>query len=179
MTNENATHAFAAKAEIPQPLREEFNELAFRVAHGDASAEGELVKVEQRIADAERLQRRREAAELEQQRRQIEADALAEEQRSKADERAHAKAVKARTAAYLRVQQLTDKIVVAVRSAIAAGGEARASALRLDFSPGALPSSEISSYLFWRLGRDGMDCAGLDDCPPIFPQLRKPLVVKE
>jgi hypothetical protein len=174
MTTETGTGQTTAA--IPAHLREKFRELAFKVSQGDQKAEAELIQLEAKIADAERLERRREAAEAEANRVAVEAEERAAASAAAAAERAYAKALKARTVAYERIQEHTEELVSAVRIALEIGGETRAAALRLGYSPGLLPSSEIASYLFWRLGRDGADCAGLNDCPPIFPQLRQQLV---
>jgi hypothetical protein len=170
------TRATQQTTVIPSPLRERFRELAFKASQGDREAEAELLQLEAKLADAERMARRTEAAGIEANRLAAQAEQKAAADAMAAAVRSYTKTLKARAVAYARIQQLTDDLVSAVRQALEIGGETRTAALRLGYSPGLLPSSEISSYLFWRLGRDGAGSAGLTDMPPVFPALRQQLI---
>jgi hypothetical protein len=168
MTLEPATEPFATTA-----FHAEYRRLALLAAKGDATAEKELIAIEARIADAERAERRREAADAEANRLAIQAQEQAAAAAKIAAEKHLAKARKTQIAAYGRVQQLTGELAMAVKAALEAGGETRAAALRLGYVPGRLPVDEITGYIAWKLGRD--DGAGCD-FPYTLTLLRSPLV---
>jgi hypothetical protein len=164
-------------AAIPAPLRDRFRELALKAANGDASAEAELTKMEKRIAEHERAERRREAAAVEVTRLAAEDEREAAKAARQAEESAYASAMLCKRAAYAQVEDMTTELAEVIKAALIAGDAARAAATRLGYSPGRLPSDEIYAYIAVQLGRDGG--AGLGDFPFINPGLRAPLVPKE
>lgn len=161
----------------PTELQAEFAALSLRVSQGDTTAEKPLAAIEARMELITRTERRRQAAMTEE--RRLEAEAARQ-----ATLAAHAKAVaehqvalEARDFAYGIVEKITDDLVAAIQRAILEGNEAHSSALRLGYSPGITAASRISTYIAWRLGRDGADNAGLSGMEPTFPQMRQPLVI--
>lgn len=173
------TKTIAVEPELsPAELSAEYNRLALLASHGDQGAEKQLIEVETRIEGAQRAERRKAAANVETDRVAAEAARQAEVGIRQAEEAAHASNLLCKRAAYDQVEQATEELVVAVKAALIAGNEAHSSALRLGYSPGILPSSQISTYIAWRLGRDGADTAGLSDMAPVFPVLRVPLVTR-
>ncbi len=157
-------------------LDAEFQRLSFAVTQGDTVAAVKLAKIEERIEDAQRAERRKVAAAAEHQRLLAEAEKQAE-----AD--AHAKAVadyevalEAKTRAFSLVEQVVEELIAAVKLAVLEGNEAHAAALRLGYSPGILASSQIATFIAWKLGRDGEGTAGLSDMAPVFAPMRVNLV---
>ncbi len=158
-------------------LQDEYKRLSLAISQGaDAKAEAELVKVEARLELITRTEKRRQAALQQEQANEAEAT-------RQASLHAHAKAVAdhevalaSKTRAFSLVEQVVEELVSAVKLAVLEGNEAHASALRLGFSPGILASSQIATYIAWKLGRDGADTAGLSDMAPVSPGLRVPLV---
>jgi hypothetical protein len=171
------TKIIAVEPELsPAELNAEYSRLALLASQGDKGAEKQLVEVEARIEGAQRAERRKVAAEVEHQRVVAEADRQAEVGIRQAEEAAHASNLLCKRAAFNQVEQITEELIIAIRAALIAGDEAHASALRLGCSPGILASSQIATYIAWRLGRDGADTAGLSDMAPVFPVLRVALV---
>jgi hypothetical protein len=158
-------------------LTAEYGRLSYAVSQGDTIAAIKLERIEAKIEEINRAERRAAAAKLEEVRLTAEAEKQAAEGVRQAEEAAYQSAIVCRTAAYDLVQQVTDELVQAVQSALIAGNEAHACALRISVSPGITPSNAISTYLAWRLGRDGGgEVAGLSGMEPTFPAMRVNLV---
>ena len=170
MTTKTVTEPTAAE------LDAEYKRLAYAVTQGNTVAAVKLSKIEDRIEDAQRRDRRAAAAAAEATRLAATAEREAARAERQAQESAYQSAITCKTAAYAMVEDLTNELVVAIKAALIAGNEAHSSALRLGYSPGVLASSQITTYISWRLGRDGVDTAGLSDMPPTSPAMRVPLV---
>lgn len=170
------TAAATEQAMSATALDSEFRRLAHLAANGDTIAGIKLQKVEEKIEDLQRAERRRMAADEEAQRLAVEGERFAAEQARAAAEAAYEVAVQTRTRQYALVQSITDELAAAVKLALDAGGEARAAALRLGYAPGRMPRDEITGYISWKLGRD--DGAGCD-FPFILSGLRSALVSQE
>jgi hypothetical protein len=172
-----ATKTIAVEPELsPAELNAEYNRLALIVSQGDKGAERQLIEIEERIQENLRGQRRAEAARAEEQRLATEAERQARVGIRQAEEAAHQSALVCKRAAFDLVEQMTTDLVQAIKAALIAGDEARSTALRLGYSPGILASSQISTYIAWKLGRDGVDTAGLSDLMPVMPAMRVPLI---
>ncbi len=167
----DATETMSATA-----LQDEFKRLSLAISQGDAKAEAELVKVESRLELITRTEKRRQAALQQEQANEAEATRQASAHAHAQNVAAHEVALAAKARAFSLVEQVVEELVSAVKLAVLEGNEAHASALRLGFSPGILASSQISTFISWRLGRDGENCAGLNDMAPVFPAMRVPLV---
>jgi hypothetical protein len=124
----------------------------------------------------ERAERRGAGARVEADRVAAEVERLAQEGIRQAEEAAYQSTLVCKRAALDQVEQITAELIIAIKAALIAGDEAHSSAVRLGVSPGQLTSSAISTYIHWRLGRDGADIAGLSDIMPTFPAMRVPLV---
>ncbi len=164
----------------PAELDAEADRLSYEVSTGNNVAAVKLARIEAQIEASARAARRAAGASREAERIAAAAAAQATLDAHAENERLRRVAFEAKMRTYSLVEQVTGELVAAVRLALDAGAEFRAAQLRLGYAAGSrLPSSEISDFLFWRLGRDGEDTAGLSDVPPVFPSVRQPLVPKE
>jgi hypothetical protein len=153
-----------------------YNRLAYAISQGEEGAAVQLQKIENRIEAVQRAERRKAAAAIEHQRVAVAAERQAQLGARHAEEGAHAANLLCKRAALDQVEQITAELIIAIKAALIAGDEAHSSAVRLGVSPGQLTSSAISTYIHWKLGRDGADTAGLSDMMPTFPAMRVPLV---
>jgi len=160
-------------AAIPPQHRERFRELAFRVGQGDSKAEAELSKLEGQIADTERLERRKVAAEAEEHRRAEEAAEKRAQDERKTAERHHAQLVKQRENAFAAIETATASLADAVKSALTVDQETWNAAISLGFPPERRTANRITDFIAWKLGR-GVG-AGLGDMPAVPPVSRRPL----
>jgi hypothetical protein len=175
MTN-NATVTEPEATMTAAELDAEYNRLSYEVGQGNGVAAVKLQRIEERIESAARESRRAAGAKTEADRRAVEAEKQKQADAHTENERQYALALESRDFAFGIVEKVTEDLVEAVRRAIIEGNEAHASALRLGYSPGITATSRISTYIAYKLGRDGADTAGLSGMEPTFPQLRVPLV---
>jgi hypothetical protein len=157
-------------------LTAEYQRLSLLANTGDAAAVKLLMACEDRLDAMARAERRAAAAAIEEQR-------LAGEAQRQASLHAQAKkvadyevALEGKVRAFSLVEQVVEELISAVKLAVLEGNEAHAAALRLGVSPGILASSQIATYIAWKLGRDGVDTAGLSDMAPVFAPMRVPLI---
>ena len=157
--------------DVPESVRLAYRALAFRVSQGDNGAEEELARVEAQIAEHERMQRRQEAAAAEAVDREADAEQKRQERDRQAAEKHAQVALGARTAAYRRVEALTEQLAEAVVAGIEAEGQTRASCIALGIPAGRTARNLLTDHLAWKLAD-----AGLTDFPRPVASMRVPLV---
>jgi isochorismate synthase EntC len=162
---EDATNATAAT-----PYDREFRRLALLAIRGDKAAEAELAKLERKIDDAHRRERRQQAAEMEALRVAQELEERRVEAQCRAKEKQHAQLVAQRTAAFTKIETATVVLAEAVKAALSVDSEVWALALQLGWAPETRTASQITNYIATQLGSIG---AGLSDMPtPMHSALR-------
>jgi hypothetical protein len=154
-------------------LDSEFRRLALLASRGDKNAEAELIKVERRIEEIHRRERRDNAAAAEAQRQEV----LAQEQENERGRQAKmdrkAKFVEQREAAFAQIEAATAELAEGVTAALAVDREVWAMALQLEQRPEMRTAARITDFIAWKLGRNGG--AGLGDMPAVPTPLRQPL----
>jgi hypothetical protein len=156
-------------------LDSEFRRLAHLAGAGDNAAEKQLVKIEARIEDLHRTERRQVAAALEVQRLAGEAAEKTAADAQLAHEREHAKFLGQREEVFVEIETLTGELAREVALALALDEELWASSLRCGWSPEQRTKSRITDYIATRLGREG---SGLD-MPSIYGPLRESSLVRQ
>ncbi|MHB8689325.1 MAG: hypothetical protein ACYDB4_19390 [Candidatus Dormibacteraceae bacterium] len=154
-------------------LEAEYQRLSYEVSQGNGVSAVKLAKIEERIEDARRKDRRAAAAAAEAARLAADAEAQAKVAERQAQEAAYRSALQAQRTAFDQVEQTIAEAAVAIQAALIAGDEVWSCALRLSHSPGRTAKSLLTDYVGWKLGRDG---AGLSDMPSVLPAFRQPLV---
>jgi len=152
-------------------LDSEFRRLAHLAGAGDKAAEKQLVKIEARIEDLHRTERRQVAAALEVQRLAGEAAEKTAADARAVDELAHATLLQQREDVFASIEAKTAELAREIVLCLAVDQELWAASLRLGWNPEQRTASRLTNYIASALGRD--PGAGLGDMAAVHGILRE------